>query len=64
MNEIRIRAVIRWTGAGMSFTPLSVGNSSQKLKFYIIWIEHGGEKCLEQGKIPPKRWSFPDIRCI
>lgn len=35
MNEIRIRAVIKRTGAGMNFTPLSAGNSSQKLKFYI-----------------------------
>lgn len=36
MNEIRIRAVIKRTGCRNELhPPLSAGNSSQKLKFYI-----------------------------
>lgn len=36
MNEIRIRAVIKQTGCKHELHASFVGNSSQKLKFYII----------------------------
>lgn len=52
MNEIRIRAVMKRTGCGMNFTLLSAGNSSQKLKFYIV-CNKGNKNCLEHEDEPP-----------
>jgi len=36
----------------MNFTPLSAGNSSQKLKFYIV-CNKGNKNCLEHEDEPP-----------